>query len=179
MHFARSTLAAVALTTSSFALAQDRDPSSIPGRTMSSETSDRTPGERNPTPSSQVYATKDGETSTRTPGPRDDQSATGTNTSQNDGASQSASDSGSEGSRDRAKVMAMSIDTLRSSLKEAGFRNIRVVDATYLVHATTSDGNVVVMTVNPPSLPWQQARSGQSDERRNQQSGRSAEASSQ
>jgi hypothetical protein len=142
------------------AIAQDRDPSSIPGRTFKPETSDRTPGERNPTPSSQIYQTQGGETSTRTPRLSDD-----ARSMEDSSASQGASDGSPESSKDRGRVMAMSMDTLRTSLKDAGFKDVRIVDATYLIHARTSDGNFVIMTVNPPSVSKHQRtaehRSGQ------------------
>ena len=39
---------------------------------------------------------------------------------------------------------------LRQSLEQAGFKNVKIVDATYLVHARTSDGNMAVMYIDPP-----------------------------
>jgi hypothetical protein len=41
---------------------------------------------------------------------------------------------------------------MRDALKNAGFTNIRVLDAKYLVPAKDHDGNTVFMAVNPPSL---------------------------
>jgi hypothetical protein len=40
-------------------------------------------------------------------------------------------------------------EKLREALQRAGFRDIRIVDATYVIHARTQDGNFVVMYVNP------------------------------
>lgn len=158
MTFTKPIIATLALIIASpLAMAQDRDPSSIPGRALSSETSDRTPGERNPTPRSQVTQTQDGETSTRTPRLSDDAAR-----DHQSGTQQSASDDTS--SKDREKVMAMSMDTLRNSLKQAGFRDVRIVDATYLVHAITSDGTFVIMTVNPPSVRQASDRSTKRDQ---------------
>jgi mannitol-specific phosphotransferase system IIBC component len=39
---------------------------------------------------------------------------------------------------------------LRQSLEQAGFKDIKVVDAAYLVHARTGDGNLAVMYIDPP-----------------------------
>ena len=40
---------------------------------------------------------------------------------------------------------------LRQSLEQAGFKEVKIVDATYLVHARTSDGNMAVMYIDPPA----------------------------
>lgn len=45
---------------------------------------------------------------------------------------------------------AMSMETLRSNLEAAGFSNIEIVDAAYLVRAETEDGERVVMFLDPP-----------------------------
>lgn len=47
---------------------------------------------------------------------------------------------------------AMSQATLKAALEKAGFSDIKVLDASYLVHARTSDGQLVVVTINPPSV---------------------------
>jgi hypothetical protein len=39
---------------------------------------------------------------------------------------------------------------VRSTLEKAGFKEVRVLDAAYAIHAKTQDGNVVFMMVNPP-----------------------------
>lgn len=41
---------------------------------------------------------------------------------------------------------------LRGSLEKAGFKDIRILDAAYLVHARNSDGDLIVMTINPPTI---------------------------
>lgn len=38
------------------------------------------------------------------------------------------------------------------TLQQAGFQNIEIVDAAYLVHAKTKDGNTVTMLINPPTI---------------------------
>jgi hypothetical protein len=48
-------------------------------------------------------------------------------------------------------VSAMSQQKLRQSLQQAGFKDINIVDAAYVVHAKTQDGNFVVMYIDPPS----------------------------
>jgi hypothetical protein len=47
---------------------------------------------------------------------------------------------------------------LRESLERAGFTDIQIVDA---IHARTSDGNLVVMYVNPPSVDAKSATTGE------------------
>lgn len=49
-----------------------------------------------------------------------------------------------------ARVMAAR-ERLRQALTQAGLRNVRIVDAGYLIHAQTPEGDVVVLTVNPQS----------------------------
>jgi hypothetical protein len=46
---------------------------------------------------------------------------------------------------------AMTQQKLQDDLKKAGFTNISVLDAAYLVQADTSDGNEVMMLINPPA----------------------------
>ncbi|MEZ5786028.1 MAG: hypothetical protein R3D62_13975 [Xanthobacteraceae bacterium] len=41
---------------------------------------------------------------------------------------------------------------LKSNLEKAGYKNVTIVDASFLVHAKTADGSVVRMTINPPSM---------------------------
>lgn len=49
-----------------------------------------------------------------------------------------------------AQSSAMTQQKLRKSLGDAGFQNITIVDAAYLVQAKTKDGETVVMMINPP-----------------------------
>lgn len=46
---------------------------------------------------------------------------------------------------------AMTQSKLRETLQKAGFRNVQIVDAAYLVQAQTEDGQPVMMVINPPS----------------------------
>ena len=46
----------------------------------------------------------------------------------------------------------MSQQKLRTALKDAGFTNIRVLDAQYLIQAKDDSGNAVFMAINPPPL---------------------------
>ncbi len=50
------------------------------------------------------------------------------------------------------QLHAMSQSKLSQALKQAGFTDVQVVDASYMVHAKTSDGEPVVMVINPPSV---------------------------
>lgn len=47
---------------------------------------------------------------------------------------------------------AMTQSQLRDSLEKAGFKNVTILDAAYLVQAQTSQGDSVMMTINPPSI---------------------------
>ncbi|MEZ5818144.1 MAG: hypothetical protein R3D44_13775 [Hyphomicrobiaceae bacterium] len=51
-----------------------------------------------------------------------------------------------------ANIHAMSQSKLTDALKKAGFQDVSIVDASYMVHAKTSDGEPVVMVINPPSV---------------------------
>jgi hypothetical protein len=45
---------------------------------------------------------------------------------------------------------AMTPDKLRQTLQQAGFQNITILDAAYLVQAKSKDGDTVLMMINPP-----------------------------
>jgi hypothetical protein len=51
---------------------------------------------------------------------------------------------------DRAK--AMSQDKVRQTLSQAGFQDVKIVDAAYFIQAKTKDGDTVMMILNPPSI---------------------------
>ena len=61
---------------------------------------------------------------------------------------QSQTQSGSSGTA----LHAMSQAKLTESLKKAGFTDVQIVDASYMVHAKSSDGEPVVMVINPPAV---------------------------
>jgi hypothetical protein len=48
-------------------------------------------------------------------------------------------------------MQAMSQDKLRQQLTKAGFSNVKILDAAYLVQARTEDGSDVMMMINPPT----------------------------
>jgi hypothetical protein len=50
------------------------------------------------------------------------------------------------------QMRAMSRDRLAKSLEQAGFKNVTVVDATYLVAAQSPNGDQVMMLVDPPAV---------------------------
>ena len=68
---------------------------------------------------------------------------------------QSSNQSGQQGKsasgQQSQQIQAMNQEKLRSNLEKAGFSNVTVLDAAYLVQADTSDGNQVMMLINPPS----------------------------
>ena len=70
--------------------------------------------------------------------------------------SQGSQTQGSQGqSRSEAQVMGQ--QQLRRQLEQAGFRDVQVLDAAYLVQARTQDGNTVFMMINPPGSSMQGA----------------------
>jgi len=74
-------------------------------------------------------------------------SATGAASAPSTAASQS-----SAASADQVKWKAMTQDKLRQQLTDAGFKDIRIVDAAYLIEARTKDGDPVTLMINPPSM---------------------------
>lgn len=60
--------------------------------------------------------------------------------------------SGSQASAgQQTQAQTMSQDKLRQQLTKAGFRDVKILDAAYLVQAQTEDGNDVMMMINPPA----------------------------
>lgn len=51
-----------------------------------------------------------------------------------------------------AMPKAMSQDKVRQVMKDAGFTNVRILDATYLVQASTKDGDQILVVLNPPAI---------------------------
>ncbi|QLF68447.1 hypothetical protein FE840_002160 [Peteryoungia desertarenae] len=47
-------------------------------------------------------------------------------------------------------VGPMDQQKLRDQLSQAGFSNVQILDASYLVQAQTQDGNQVLMVIDPP-----------------------------
>lgn len=47
---------------------------------------------------------------------------------------------------------AMSQDKVRQVMKDAGFSNVQILDATYLVRAQTKDGDHILVVLNPPVM---------------------------
>ncbi|HEX2528811.1 MAG TPA: hypothetical protein VHL31_21275 [Geminicoccus sp.] len=62
---------------------------------------------------------------------------------------QQANKSGSN--QQGSQIQAMTQSELRGSLEQAGFTDITVLDATYLVQAKTAKGDEVTMFINPPA----------------------------
>ncbi len=59
--------------------------------------------------------------------------------------------SGSASMRMSQDEIRQSQDNMRKSLEQAGFEQIQILDAAYLVHAHTSDGLPVTMWIDPQS----------------------------
>ena len=64
----------------------------------------------------------------------------------------SASSSDQSKSQASSSARAMSQDKLRQVLSQAGFENVRVIDAAYLIQAKTKEGESVTMILNPPTM---------------------------
>ena len=47
---------------------------------------------------------------------------------------------------------AMTQDKVQQVMKDAGFTNVNIVDAAYLVQATTKDGDQIMVILNPPMM---------------------------
>ena len=47
---------------------------------------------------------------------------------------------------------AMSQDKVRQVMRDAGFTNVQVLDASYLVSAQTKDGDRILVVLNPPMM---------------------------
>ena len=119
----------------------------VPGRKAGQPTSDRTPQQKTTTPLDQTTQTKQGATSDRTP-------STNQMGGQSDTRMQhSGSSSGQQalGGPNTGRPSVLTPAKLRESLEKAGFKDIQVLDAAYLVHARNSDGDMIVMTINPPT----------------------------
>lgn len=136
------------------AMAQDTDPKGrSPGAAAGQETSDRTPGQHTETPLGQVTKTPGRETSTRTPRMHDSSEA-----------SQGGQSAGQEAAagQQTGRPKVMTIEGLRNSLAQSGFKDVSVVDAAYLVHARTKDGDFVLMMINPPNMSADASAAGKS-----------------
>lgn len=68
-------------------------------------------------------------------------------------AQEDSSSNGTQASSEQSQEMrAMSQQKLRSSLEEAGFSDVQVLDTTYLVRAKTKEGEDIIMFLNPPNM---------------------------
>jgi hypothetical protein len=86
--------------------------------------------------------------------------AQGNQSSQSQGSqSQGAQAQGSQG-QSRTSSPVVGQQQLRRQLEQAGFREVQVLDASYLVRARTQDGNSVFMIINPPDGRMQGAGMG-------------------
>ena len=68
------------------------------------------------------------------------------------GAKSGASSTQNGASDSQQDWQAMSQVQLRGSLEKAGYKNIRIVDAAYVVQAVGPTGDQVVMYINPPDV---------------------------
>lgn len=49
-----------------------------------------------------------------------------------------------------SEMSAASQEKVRDQLTQAGFKQVEILDASYLVRAQTEDGNTVLMVIDPP-----------------------------
>jgi hypothetical protein len=67
------------------------------------------------------------------------------------GSSTSGSGSStSSGSNAQSSGGALQQSKVRDQLTKAGFEDVEILDASYLVRAQTSEGNTVLMVIDPP-----------------------------
>jgi hypothetical protein len=83
----------------------------------------------------------------------------GTTLGATQGTTQAQSPAPGQQGRTGSQAQAMSQQQLRQQLTQAGFRDVQIVDAAYLVQARTQDGNTVLMMINPPSAGGMQGAS--------------------
>lgn len=80
------------------------------------------------------------------------------------GQSGTAGPSSSSSSQGAASTSApkppMTQDKVRQVMKDAGFTGVNIVDAAYLVQATTKDGDPIVVLVNAPMMNQAAASTG-------------------
>jgi hypothetical protein len=136
----------------------------VPGRKAGQPTSDRTPQQKTTTPLDQTTQTKQGATSDRTPSNNQmgGQSDMGMQHSGTD-AQMGSSGQQAQGGPNTGRPSVLTPAKLRESLEKAGFKDIQVLDAAYLVHARNSDGDLIVMTINPPTIAAATGVSGASE----------------
>ena len=80
---------------------------------------------------------------------------------QQSGSSQTPSGAQSQASKSTSnQPQAMTQQKVRENLQKAGFSDLTIVDAAYLVHAKTADGDPVVMFIDPPNMNTGSAQSG-------------------
>ncbi|KQZ00146.1 hypothetical protein ASD45_04230 [Pseudolabrys sp. Root1462] len=73
--------------------------------------------------------------------------------SMDDGAARDGDRSASAGQDEQSSHGArMAQRRLRAALREAGFTDVRIVDATYLIKAKDENGNPVMMSINPSAM---------------------------
>lgn len=88
------------------------------------------------------------------------------------GAPAFAQSSGNQSANDQQsierelQIHAMSQQELRKNLEEAGFTNIRIVDAAYMVQAQNEQGDPVILLLNPPETVTQASGNASSDQQR-------------
>jgi uncharacterized protein Smg (DUF494 family) len=78
-----------------------------------------------------------------------------------------AQKSGQQGSAQKAQqggqqASAKSQQQVQDTLKQAGFQDVRILDAAYIVNAKTKDGEQVTMFIDPPMTAGSSGQGGQS-----------------
>jgi len=68
----------------------------------------------------------------------------GTQSPQAGAQQQSSKQSGNKSAAEQTKV--------RQSLEQAGFKDVKIMDAAYMVHARTASGEMAVLYIDPPSV---------------------------
>lgn len=79
--------------------------------------------------------------------------------SQQSGQSGTSGSSSSQSTQAASSAVpkAMTQDKVRQVMRDAGFTDVKILDASYLVQASTKDGDQILVVLNPPMMD----RSGQ------------------
>ena len=65
-------------------------------------------------------------------------------------ATEGQTDQSTQAGSSTSQMSAASQEKVREQLAEAGFQEVEILDASYLVRAQTEEGNTVLMVIDPP-----------------------------
>ena len=86
--------------------------------------------------------------------------SSGTSSGGSSGQTTTSSSGQSSQSASQAMPKPMTQDKVNQVMKEAGFTNVTILDAAYLVQGTTKDGDQVLVMLNAPMMQAAAGRTG-------------------